>query len=79
MIDYDKLHGEDLDKALHDCITVLWQAYRASVTTYNAKPYNECFKGLYAKYHDGAVQRFIECAGMGLVESVNRRVHEQDE
>lgn len=70
----EKMHGENLDRALHDCMSVIWKAYRESVTTGNAKPFNSCFKDLYAKYSDDAVQRYIQCAGMGFVQAINRRL-----
>ena len=69
-----RLIDEELDKALHDCITVIWTAYRESVKTHNYKPYNACFSALYEKYPDLAVQRFIQGMGMGLVEAANRRI-----
>lgn len=71
-----KMVGEELDKALHECMGVIWKAYRESVTTGNAKPFNACFRDLYAKYNDSAVHRFVECTGMGLVQAVNRRIQE---
>lgn len=70
----DKMQGDELDKALHECMSVIWKSYRESVTTGNAKPFNACFSGLYEKYTDDAVQRFIQCTGMGLVQAVNRRL-----
>lgn len=75
----EKLSGDDLDKALHDCMSVIWASYRKSVMTGNAKPFNSCFTDLYAKYHDDAVRRYVECTGMGLVQAVNRRVQEAKE
>lgn len=75
----EKLSGDDLDKALHDCMSVIWTSYRESVMTGNAKPFNSCFSELYAKYHDSAVSRYVECMGMGLVQAVNRRVQEAKE
>lgn len=62
------LNGEELDKALHDCMTTLWKAYRSGT-----KEFNDCFEGLYRKYSDPAVVRFIEGMGMGLVGAVNRK------
>ena len=71
-----KLHGEELDKELHECMSELWKVYREAVTKHNAKPFNECFADLYKKHTDKAVIAFIECMGMGLVPAVNRRVQE---
>lgn len=70
----EKMHGEELDKALHECMSVIWKAYRESVSTGNAKQFNACFSGLYEKYADDAVQRFVQCTGMGLVQALNRRL-----
>lgn len=68
------MDGEALDRAIHDCMTTIWKAYRESVTTGNYKPYNSCFRELYDKYPDLAVQRFIQGMGMGMVEAANRRI-----
>ena len=68
------MSGEELDRAIHDCMTTIWKAYRESVTTGNYKPYNACFRELYDKYTDLAVQRFIQGMGMGMVEAANRRI-----
>ena len=68
--------GEDLDKELHECMSIIWKAYRESVTNHNAKPFNECFAELYHKHKNDIVVRFIECMGMGLVPAVNKRVQE---
>ena len=70
------LSGEDLDKALYDVMSTLWKAYRESVTAKNYKTFNGCFDILYGKYTDKGVVRFIESMGMGLVNAINRRIHE---
>ena len=70
------LSGEDLDKALYDVMSTLWKAYRESVNTKNYKTFNGCFDILYGKYTDKGVVRFIESMGMGLVNAINRRIHE---
>lgn len=70
------MNGDDLDRALHECMTTIWKAYRESVTSKNFKPYNSCFSDLYEQYPDTAVQRFIQGMGLGLVDAMNRRIHE---
>ena len=70
------LSDENLDKALYDVMNTLWKAYRESVTTKNYKTFNGCFDILYGKYTDKGVVRFIESMGMGLVNAINRRIHE---
>ncbi len=69
-----RLDGEELDKALHDVMGVLWKAYRESVTTQSYAPYNGAFPTLYEKYGDKTVIRFIEGFGMGMVNALNRRI-----
>jgi len=61
---------DELDKALHDCMTTIWKAYRSG----NVKEFNSCFQGLYDKYDDQAILSFISGMGMGLAPAVNRRV-----
>lgn len=60
---------DELDKALHDCMTTIWKAYR----TGNVKEYNSCFQGLYDKYDDQVILSFISGMGMGLTPAVNIR------
>lgn len=68
------MNGDDLDKALHECMGVIWKAYRESVTDGNFTAFNECFSGLYAKYDDVAIQKFIGWMGLGLVPAATRRI-----
>ena len=65
---------DQIDHKIHECMSVIWKAYREAVLTNNAKPFNECFLPLYQKYKDAPVQRFIECMGMGLVQALNGRL-----
>ena len=66
--------GDELDKALHECMGVIWKAYRDAVLTNNAAPFNECFDKLYKEYDDDTVCRFIEGMGMGLAPAINKRI-----
>lgn len=64
----ERLHGDALDAALHDCMGVIWKAYRAGILEFN-----HAFQPLYQKYSDPAVVRFIESMGVGLAAAVNRK------
>ena len=66
--------NEDLDKALHECMGVIWKAYRDSVTSKNFATFNSCFAELYAKYDDVTVQKFIQGMGMGLAPAATRHI-----
>ncbi len=69
------MNGDDLDKALHECMGTIWKAYRESVTSGNFKSFNSCFSGLYEKYgNDVAVQKFIGWMGLALVPAANRQI-----
>jgi len=63
------MNGDELDKALYDCMNTIWKAYRSG----NVKEYNDCFAKLYAEYDNSLVQCFIQGIGMGLVPAVNMR------
>ena len=63
---------EEMDKALHDVITTIWQAYRK-----DCKTFNDCFAGLYEKYPDNKpVENLIIGMGMGLAPAVRAKVKE---
>lgn len=66
--------NEDLDKALHDCMTTIWKAYREAVQSGNFQPFNNCFGELYNKYDDITVQKFIQGMGMGLAPAATRHI-----
>jgi len=68
------MNGEDLDKALHDCMNTIWKNYREAVTSGNFKPFNKCFNDLYDKYEDLSVHRFIASMGMGLTPAATKRI-----
>lgn len=68
------MKGDDLDKALHECMNVIWKAYRDSVTSCDFKIFNDCFNGLYEKYNDVAIQKFIGWMGLALVPAANRQI-----
>lgn len=68
------MNGENLDKALHECMGVIWKAYRESVTSGNFTAFNNCFSGLYAKYDDVAIHKFIGWFGLGLVPAATRQI-----
>lgn len=64
--------GEEMDKALHDVVTTIWQAYRK-----DCKTFNDCFAGLYGKYPDNKpVENLIIGMGMGLAPAVRAKVKE---
>lgn len=67
-----KMDQQEIDKALHDCMTTIWKAYRSG----DVKTYNKCFSELYGKYDDSVIECFIQGMGMGLAPAVNRRAHE---
>ena len=60
---------DELDKALHDCMNIIWKAYRSG----DVKEYNKCFSELYNKYDDNVVVCFIQGIGLGLAPAVNWR------
>lgn len=63
---------EEMDKALHDVITTIWQAYRK-----DCKTFNSCFAGLYEKYPDNKlVENLIIGMGLGLAPAVRAKVKE---
>lgn len=66
------MNGEELDKALHDCMATIWKAYRSG----NVKEFNGCFSALRMKYDDSVIECFIQGMGMGLAPAVNRRTNE---
>ena len=68
------MNTEELDKALHECMGVIWKAYREAVSTGNFQPFNNCFGELYSKYDDIAVQKFIQGMGMGLAPAATRHI-----
>ena len=68
------MSGEELDRALYDCMGTVWKAYRESVESKNYKPFNRCFEPLYEKYTDPTVNRYIAALGMAYVDALNRRI-----
>ena len=70
----EKLIEEHLDRAIYDSMTTIWKAYRESVIAGNYKQFNACFRVLYDKYPDEAVEHFIQGMGLGLVSAMNRRL-----
>ena len=68
VVEAERLYGDALDSALHDCMSVIWKAYRSGVASFNS-----VFPVLYHKYSDPVVTRFIECMGIGLASAVNRK------
>lgn len=68
------MNGDDLDRAIHECMGVIWKAYRESVSCGDFSAFNGCFNGLYAKYDDVAIQKFIGWMGLALVPAATRRI-----
>lgn len=68
------MDNEDLDRAIHECMGVIWKAYRESVSCGDFSAFNGCFNGLYAKYDDVAIQKFIGWMGLALVPAATRRI-----
>lgn len=68
------MNGDDLDRALHECMGVIWKAYRESVKAGDFKIFNDCFNGLYNEYPDTTVQKFIGWMGLALVPAANRQI-----
>lgn len=68
------MNGEELDRALHECMGVIWKAYRDAVQSGNFQPFNNCFGELYNKYDDVTVQKFIQGMGMGLAPAATRHI-----
>lgn len=68
------MSGEELDKALHECMGVIWKSYRESVKSGNFKPFNDCFHGLYEKYDDSSVHEFIGRMGLALSPAAYKRI-----
>lgn len=60
---------EKIDKQMHNCMTVIWAAYR----TGNVEKFNKTFADLYAKYQDETVQQFIKGMGWGLAAAINKK------
>lgn len=70
--------NEDLDKALHECMNIIWKAYRQSVINNNFSAFNNCFHALYEKYDDEVVQKFIGQMGLALVPAANRQIRSEN-
>lgn len=68
------MNTEELDKALHECMGIIWKAYRESVKSKNFKPFNDCFPALYEKYSNTQVQLFIQGMGMALTPAAYRQI-----
>lgn len=68
------MNTEELDKALHECMGIIWKAYRESVKAKSFKPFNDCFPELYGKYSDTQVQLFIQGMGMALTPAAHRQI-----
>lgn len=69
------MNCDELDIALHDCMTTIWKAYRSG----DVKEYNKCFSELYNKYDDSVVVCFIQGMGLGLAPAVNRRTANENQ
>lgn len=72
----EELHGEELDLALHDCMAMIWKAYRESLASGDYDIYQNCFEALRAKYKDEAVNAYITGMGTGLIKALSRRARE---
>lgn len=72
----EELHGEELDLALHDCMAMIWKAYRESLAKGDFDIYQDSFEALRAKYKDEAVNAYITGMGTGLIKSLSRRARE---
>lgn len=70
------MNPDDFDKAVYDCITSLWKAYRESVGVNDYKPLGESVKSLYARHKDKDLRRFIEVASMVFSWMAHRRLEE---
>lgn len=58
---------DEREKALHDCMTTIWKAYRTDMATFNA-----CFGELHKKYPDDKiVTQFIVNMGFALCMAAN--------
>ena len=63
---------DERDKAIHECMTFIWKAYRSGAQSFNA-----CFADLHLKYgQDPTVETFINYMGFALAPAVARRTHE---
>lgn len=71
------MKGDDLDKALHECMGIIWKAYRDAVQSGDFKYFNDCFHALYEKYDDVAIQKFIGWMGLGLVPAATRQIRQE--
>lgn len=65
----DSKKQEEIDLQMHNCMTVIWAAYR----TGNVEKFNKTFADLYAKYQDETVQQFIKGMGWGLAAAINKK------
>lgn len=66
------MNCDEMDKAMHECMTVIWRSYRAGAAEFNA-----CFAGLHEKYGDDtAVESFINFMGFGLSPALARKQYE---
>lgn len=72
----EELHGEELDLALHDCMAMIWKAYRESLAKGDFDIYQDSFEALRAKYKDEAVNAYITGMGTGLIKALSRRARE---
>ena len=72
----EELHGEELDLALHDCMAMIWKAYRESLAKGDFDIYQDSFDVLRAKYKDEAVNAYITGMGTGLIKALSRRARE---
>ena len=72
----EELHGEELDLALHDCMAMIWKAYRESLAKGDFDIYQDSFDVLRAKYKDEAVNAYITGMGTGLIKALGRRARE---
>ena len=68
---------EQHDRIIYDIIIDIWEAYRESTKSGNAKPFNNVFMDLYDKFEDESdpiYTEFIARFGVALTPSVNRAV-----
>lgn len=68
---------EEHDRVIYDIIIDIWEAYRKSTKSANAKPFNDVFIDLYDRFDSQAdliFTDFIARFGVALTPSVNRAV-----
>ena len=63
---------EHYDRIIFDVICDIWEAYRETSKSHNAKPYNDVFSKLYSIHRDEHFLHVIQYMGMALAPSVNK-------